>query len=647
LRISRLRAGLALTFAAVSLMVGAQAAEACTEPALGDLPARGQEKELVAFEVTGVTPGSEYLVKVNGRERKAGVTDADKIARHFRMPSFGDSRRRVKVEVVLANDACENSPWKLKEKMTYMPAPQPEAPAQQPQPQPTPNQSPAPNPTPNPAPAPPAPSPPSPPSANNPGPAPTPPVPAPSIKSPPAVKTPPPIKEPPRDGKTWLTPLDPFQKQVNAPLKLNAASLGGERPSEVANSTAALIGLGGVFLLLLGSGAMAWNRFRRYDDEKLTEIENPDGKLPTHLDPNAPDVQTAGAVVFQAKLSRKEKKKLSEEELDAYLKRRRATLKQIGKNKRTKVLPAFDPTAGLSPAAAAAAMANQWKEKPEEEAPKKKRLRIVRRRKTAPAAAAPVASEAATEVTSRAEAAKALDGESVDHQPRLSRKEKKKLSEEEMAAYLTRRRATLKRASKNKRKNVLPTFDPTATGAAAPAGEQKKDDEVPKKKRFARLRRKDAVPTADQPAPDAGPATNGKPAHGVVPPIPAPNVNGAAHANGAPAEPITPPAKQATPPPPTPPKRPPAQRSYREEVESELQRILADAGLSAEVDGILADAKKEAERQGIPIDSELMLKALCEETNGSAKLSDSARGELESRFKRIVAEERGESGPRG
>src|SRR6185295_2546246 len=100
---------------------------------------------------------------------------------------------------------------------------------------------------------------------------------------------------------------------------------------------------------------------------------------------------------------------------------------------------------------------------------------------------------------------------------------------------------------------------------------------------------------------------------------------------------ITPPAKAASPPPPAPPKRPAAQRSYREEVESELQRSLADAGLSAEVYGILADAKKEAERQGIPIDSELMLKALCDETNGREKLSDSERGEIESRFKRIVA----------
>ena len=91
--------------------------------------------------------------------------------------------------------------------------------------------------------------------------------------------------------------------------------------------------------------------------------------------------------------------------------------------------------------------------------------------------------------------------------------------------------------------------------------------------------------------------------------------------------------------------RPPAHRTYREQVETELQRILDDAGLHTEVDGILADAKAEAQRQGVPIDSELMLRALCEDTNGAAKLSDSAKGELESRFKRIVAEERGERGP--
>ncbi len=123
---------------------------------------------------------------------------------------------------------------------------------------------------------------------------------------------------------------------------------------------------------------------------------------------------------------------------------------------------------------------------------------------------------------------------------------------------------------------------------------------------------------------------NGKPPPQAVPPAPVPHVNGGPHGqgegttgNGAPA----------------------AGTSHREQVETELQRILDEAGLHTEVDGILADVKAEAQRQGVPIDSEAMLKALCEDTNGIAKLSDSAKGELESRFKRIVSEERGERGP--
>jgi hypothetical protein len=122
---------------------------------------------------------------------------------------------------------------------------------------------------------------------------------------------------------------------------------------------------------------------------------------------------------------------------------------------------------------------------------------------------------------------------------------------------------------------------------------------------------------------------NGKPPPQAVPPIPAPHVNGGSHGQG-----------EGT----TGNGAPPAGTSHREQVETELQRILDDAGLHTEVDGILADVKAEAQRQGVPIDSELMLKALCEDTNGVAKLSDSAKGELESRFKRIISEERGERG---
>jgi hypothetical protein len=620
-----------VTFAAVSLMAGAQAAQACTEPALGDLPARGQEKKLVRFELTGLTPGSEYLVKVNGRERKSGIADTDKVSRRFRMPTFGDSRRRVRVEVVVANDGCENGPWKLEEKMTYRPEPQPEPPVAQPDPTPAP--SPAPDPSPNPPPAPAAPSPPS---TASPTPSPQPAVPAPAAKAPPAPTPAPVIAEPPPDGKMWATPLDPNQKAENVPLKLNAATLGENRPSDVAKSTAALIGLGGFALLLLGGTAIAWNRFRRYDEERLTAIENPDGKLPTHLDPNASDVQPA--VVQQPRLSRRQKSKLSEEELKEYIARRKATLKRVQQAKRKNVLPSYDPTDRAAAAAAAAAGSAAAEQKHDE--PKKRRLLGLLRRKATPVTAAPVTAETAVPVgLPTPPDRKGKETEPAVHQPRLSRRQKSKLSEEELKEYIARRKQTLKRIQQAKRKNVLPSYDPTdpaAAAAAAAAGDaagsttaDQKHDEPPKKKRLRRLlRRKDSAPTA-------------------APPIPAPHVNGASQPNGASPEAATPPAEPTSPTASPPQPQTPAPRSYRQEVESELQRILADAGLHAEVDGILADAKKEAQSQGVPIDSELMLKALCDETNGAAKLSDSARGELESRFKRIVAEERGEGGSRG
>ena len=293
--ISRLRAGLAITFAAVSLMAGAQAAEACTEPTLGDLPARGEEKQLVRFELAGLTPGSEYLVKVGGRERKSGVATTDKVSRRFRMPHLGDSNRRVKVEVVIANDACETSPWKLEEKMTYRPAPAPEPPATQVEPHSHAVAQPAPDPSP-----PPAPSPPAAPSITDPAPTPKavdpPAVPKSSVTPTPApTVTPPAADEDLKKGRAWVTPADPYQKAENTAPKLDDAALARtDRPADVANSTAALIGLGGIFLLLAGIGAIGWTRFRRYDDLRLEEILNPEGKLPTHLDPEAKDMGNGG-----------------------------------------------------------------------------------------------------------------------------------------------------------------------------------------------------------------------------------------------------------------------------------------------------------------------------------------------------------------
>jgi hypothetical protein len=78
---------------------------------------------------------------------------------------------------------------------------------------------------------------------------------------------------------------------------------------------------------------------------------------------------------------------------------------------------------------------------------------------------------------------------------------------------------------------------------------------------------------------------------------------------------------------------------HRAEVEAELQRILTEAGIDAELEGILVDARAEAERHGIDLDPDLMLQALCEEINGSAKLSENRRHDLREMFSAILAEE--------
>jgi hypothetical protein len=685
LTISRLQAGLVTTFAAVSLMAGAQAAQACTEPALGDIRARATEKQLVRFELTGLTPGSEYLLRVNDRERKSGIAASDKLSRRFRMPTFGDSRRRVKVEVVVAHDGCENSPWKLEEKMTYQPAPEPQTPSAEPAPAPQASPQPAPAPSPSP---PPVPAPPDPPAVDS-TPAPQPAVPAPAPKPTAPAPPAPTATEPPREAKAWVTPQDPYQRAENPPLKLGQNAIARvEQPSETANSTEALIGLGGVFLLLGGTVLMAWNRFRRYDNERLHEIENPDGKLPSHLDPKAEDLAAAPeekkkrslipwpgrarpAVAMKSsvppELTAEQMATMSQEEIGQYNDARNLALRKAERAKTKAPLPTVDPApiAGVAGAAGGASISR----------------RQARKEKRAAAKAEREAMKARKE---------AVKGEGVAGQRGvlwdLTAEQKASMSQEELMALKKERKAAKeKEFGPGRIRAPLPTSDPTApeaqAAAAAAAEQAKREQEAAKKRGLRRLvpgrdkspaesaapaadrepspvpdvdPAKGADPNADRAeraAPDAAPGANGKPPPAAVPPPRVPPTNGVPHSNGAPpagaTPPPAPPARTTSPPaapaPATQPpstERPAPQGSHRAEVESELQRILNEAGLHAEVDGILADAKQEAQRQGVPIDSELMLKALCDEANGAAKLSDTARGELESRFKRIVAEER-------
>lgn len=153
--------------------------------------------------MTGVAPGTEYLLKVNNREVKEGIAESDKVTRKFRMPNLGDKRREARLVMVLANEGCENSPWKLKQKMGYRPPETPPATAE-----PTPPVT-----QPQPTPTPPATQTPTTPSVTTPSPKPV----TPKLTTPvkPVVPTQPtPVNplEPAPDAKAWVTPIDPYSR---------------------------------------------------------------------------------------------------------------------------------------------------------------------------------------------------------------------------------------------------------------------------------------------------------------------------------------------------------------------------------------------------------------------------------------------------
>jgi hypothetical protein len=330
--------------------------------------------------------------------------------------------------------------------------------------------------------------------ATTPTPTPTPrvsaPTPKPSTSIKPVVPKPTIKREPPDDAKAWITPVDPYSKSSEpAPQPSESALPVSERKTDKANSTEALVGLGGVFILIGGISAIAWTRFRRYDDEQLAELLNPDGKLPSMLDDSAAD--------------------MSGKEL-----------------------------MGASGVAAGS-----------------------------------------TEMVMTA------DG------PVL----KKNLEKQQSAEAPTIKAPVIRPASTLK----APLVPPAGNGSHVPNG---------------------ATPANGSHASNGAAAPNG--------------TNGTHAANGTQAANGTHAANGTN-----------GAGSYRQEVEAELQRILKEAGLDTELEGILSDARAEAERQGVPMDSDLMLRALTEEGNGSGKLSDSAKGELKQRFQRIAAEEQGQVGP--
>jgi hypothetical protein len=392
--------------------------------------------QLVPAKLSSVAPGSEYLLKVNGLEQKSGKAKTDKVSRKFRMPDLGAKQGKAHLVMVVANDACENSPWKFKQTMGYRP-PVAQTPALTPAQTQTQTQTQTPAPTPAP-------------------------VSAPKPVKPVVPKVPAVPHEPPKGAKAWITPKDSLSRsEEKAPQPAANAIPRLERKTDKANSNAALFGLGGVFILIGGISAIAWTRFRRYDDAQLAQLLSSTGKiekLPSMLDDSAVDLHvTSGGTV------------------------------------------ATDAAAHYDQAPAG--------QRPGDPAPKRAKQVSVKGLVVPPAQKPPAP--------------------------------------------------------------ATPSEAPTEKQHIAPV-----------------------VPTG------APPKVNGNGSH-------------------------------------------PETHTYREEVEAELQRVLSEAGLDTELQGILSDARAEAERQGVSLDSDLIMRALCGEVNGSARLSDTAKGELKQRFQRIADEERG------
>jgi hypothetical protein len=487
----------------------------------------------VPIEVTGVAPGTEYLLKVNNREVKEGIADSDKVSRKFRMPNLGDKRREARLVMVLANEGCENSPWKLKQKMGYRPpepppvTAEPTPPVTQPQPTPTPPAAQTPTPsitTPSPKPV---------------TPKLTTPV-KPIVPKQPTTVNP---LEPAPDAKAWVTPIDPYSRLAEKAPQPPASTDPSDRSTEQANSTAALIGLVGLFVLLGGLSAVAWTRFRRYDDEQLSALLNPDGKLPSMLDASAVDLGAGG---------------------------------MVGAHSKSKDMAGGLGVGGsrqMGNAAAAAAAAGTVVAAPGDV-----------KESSAPAA----------EPVPVAEPAPVAAAEPAIETPTIP------------AALI-------------KAPVVPPAVGAPVNGTHVANGAQAPDVAEPPTP-VVEQPPVEQPPVAEPPAPvvEQPPAVEQPP---VTEPEPA-----VAHApNGADTR----------------------SPSYRGEVETELQRILREAGVDTELENILTDARAEADRQGVAMDSGIMLRALTGETEGAANLSDRAKGELEHRFERIAAEERSQTRPAG
>jgi hypothetical protein len=241
---------------------GTQAVSSCSEPKMAKLPRKKQVGSKVVVKASGVTVGTQWLLRIDGHDWAAGNADSDKIRFEGQLSDFGLRPRKLDVELVLANEACENSPWKLTRKIGYagrfngaLTDPNaPEQPATQTPAQDTTGKGAIPG-------------------------AATPAVPKLVIPKPVKPKKIEPLTVP-TEGRIWVTPTDVTAHSTDQPKnpKLPRAEL----TVDAAQSTNALVGLGILFIAIsiaVGLGLVFLNR-----KDMAGDVAAEEGRLPSHLD---------------------------------------------------------------------------------------------------------------------------------------------------------------------------------------------------------------------------------------------------------------------------------------------------------------------------------------------------------------------------
>src|SRR4051794_24948125 len=98
---------------------GTQSASGCADPKLAKLPKKVKVGQQLVVKATGLLPGTQWLLRIAGHDWASGVADGTTVRQEQKLVDLGLNARQIKIDMVLANETCENSPWKLTRKTQY------------------------------------------------------------------------------------------------------------------------------------------------------------------------------------------------------------------------------------------------------------------------------------------------------------------------------------------------------------------------------------------------------------------------------------------------------------------------------------------------------------------------------------------------